>query len=68
MRTVIERALVRMMSSYGQRSGLRRESFCPRVQPEMIADRLKQSLQDTVEAPLPENLLALLKRLEESRS
>jgi hypothetical protein len=57
-----------MMSSYGQRSRLRRESFCPRVQPEMIADRLKQSLQDTVEAPLPENLLALLKRLEESRS
>jgi hypothetical protein len=57
-----------MMSSYGQRSRLRRESFCPRVQPEMIADRLKQSLQDTVEAPLPKNLLALLKRLEESRS
>jgi hypothetical protein len=53
-----------MMSSYGQRSGLRRESFCPRVQPEMISDRLKRSLQDTLDAPLPENLIALLKRLE----
>ncbi|WP_154678309.1 NepR family anti-sigma factor [Microvirga massiliensis] len=57
-----------MMSSYGQRSGLSLESFCQRVQPAMIADRLKQSLQDTVEAPLPENLIALLRRLEESRS
>jgi hypothetical protein len=34
----------------------------------MIADKLKKCLRDTVDAPLPENLIVLLKRLEESRS